>query len=193
MSVKRWDQRPPKVSSWTAPSEWSWSKSLWVDVFISVGIFLHVEFLDHRIHIWASSECPAKKLSRVPDANLYSDEPWMRASSTLCCYCLLAKVVSDFDSMDWTTPGFPALPYFPEFLQIYVHWVGDAIQPSHPLLSPSPALNLSQHQGLFWWVSSSHDVFFYVLSTRYYGTLWFCSFICCLVIYKLVVFLFPLA
>ena len=43
-------------------------------------------------------------------------------------------------------------------LHKHVHWVGDAIQPSHPLLSPSPALNLSQHQGLFQWVSSSHQV-----------------------------------
>ena len=43
--------------------------------------------------------------------------------------------------------------------QTHVHWVGDAIQPSHPLSSPSPpALNLSQHQGLFKWVSSSHQV-----------------------------------
>ena len=46
-----------------------------------------------------------------------------------------------------------------EFTQTHVHWVGDAIQPSHPLLFPSPpALNLSQHQGLFDWVSSSHQV-----------------------------------
>ena len=46
-----------------------------------------------------------------------------------------------------------------EFTQSHVHWVGDAIQPSHPRLSPSPpALNLSQHQGLFKWVSSSHEV-----------------------------------
>ena len=44
-------------------------------------------------------------------------------------------------------------------LKTYVHWVSDAIQPSHPLLSPSPpAFNLSQHQGLFQWVSSSHQV-----------------------------------
>ena len=47
----------------------------------------------------------------------------------------------------------------PEFIQTHVHWVGDAIQPSHPLLSPSPpTFNLSQHQGLFKWVSSSHQV-----------------------------------
>ena len=46
-----------------------------------------------------------------------------------------------------------------EFTQTYVHWVSDAIQPSHPLSSPSPpAFNLSQHQGLFQWVSSSHQV-----------------------------------
>ena len=47
----------------------------------------------------------------------------------------------------------------PEFTQTHVHWVGDAIQPSHPLLIPSPpAFDLSQHQGLFKWVSSSHQV-----------------------------------
>ena len=46
-----------------------------------------------------------------------------------------------------------------ELAQIHIHWVGDAIQPSHPLSSPSPpAFNLSQHQGLFKWVSSSHQV-----------------------------------
>ena len=58
--------------------------------------------------------------------------------------------------MDCSTPGFPVLHYLPEFAQTHVHWVGDAIQPSHPLSSPSPpALSLSQHQGLFQWVSSS--------------------------------------
>ena len=49
--------------------------------------------------------------------------------------------------------------YLPQFAQTHVHWVGDAIQPSHPLSSPSPpAFSLSQHQGLFQWVSSSHQV-----------------------------------
>ena len=56
-------------------------------------------------------------------------------------------------------PGFPVLHYLPEFAEIHVHWVGDAIQPPHPLSPPSPpALNLSQHQGLFQRVSSSHQV-----------------------------------
>ena len=49
--------------------------------------------------------------------------------------------------------------HLPEFAQTHVHWVGDAMQPFHPLSSPSPpAFNLTQHQGLFKWVSSSHQV-----------------------------------
>ena len=55
--------------------------------------------------------------------------------------------------------GFPILYNLPELAEIHVHWVSDAIQPSHPLSSPSPpAFNLSQHQGLFQWVRSSHQV-----------------------------------
>ena len=64
-----------------------------------------------------------------------------------------------FDPMDCSTPGFPVHHQLPELAQTHVHWVGDAIQPSHPLSSPSPpAFNLSQHQGLFQWVSSSYQV-----------------------------------
>ena len=63
------------------------------------------------------------------------------------------------DPIDCSTPGFPALHDLLEFAQTHVHSVGDAVQPSHPLSPPSPpALNLSQHQGLFQWVSSSHQV-----------------------------------
>ena len=63
------------------------------------------------------------------------------------------------DPMDCSTPGFP-VHYQPlEFTQTHVHWVGDAIQPSRPLLSPSPpAFNLAQHQGLFKWIRSLHQV-----------------------------------
>ena len=50
--------------------------------------------------------------------------------------------------MNLSTPGLPVHHQLPEFTQMHVHWVGDAIQPSHPLLSPSPAPNPSQHQGL---------------------------------------------
>ena len=61
--------------------------------------------------------------------------------------------------MDSSTPGLHVHHQLPEFTQTQVHWVSDAIQPSHPLSSPSPpAFNLSQHQSLFEWVSSSHQV-----------------------------------
>ena len=61
--------------------------------------------------------------------------------------------------MSCSTPSVPVQHQHPEPTQTHVHWVGDAIQPSHPLLSLSPpALNLFQHQGLFKWISSSHQV-----------------------------------
>ena len=63
------------------------------------------------------------------------------------------------DAMDYSTPGFPIHHQHPEFAQTHVHQVTDAIQPSYPLSAPSPpAFNLSQHQGLFQGVSSSHQV-----------------------------------
>ena len=61
--------------------------------------------------------------------------------------------------MDYSMPGFQVDHQLPELAQTRVHWVSDAIQPSHLLLSPSPpTFNLSQHQGLFQWVTSSHQV-----------------------------------
>ena len=70
------------------------------------------------------------------------------------------SVMSDsVTPMDYNIPGFPVLYCLLAFAQTHVHWVSDAIQPFHPLLSPSlPALNLPQHQGLFQWVGSSHQV-----------------------------------
>ena len=63
------------------------------------------------------------------------------------------------DPMNHSMPVLPVHHQLPESTQTHVHWVGDAIQLSHPLLSPSPpALNLSQHLGLFQWVSSLHQV-----------------------------------
>ena len=64
-----------------------------------------------------------------------------------------------WDPMDCSMPGLPVHYQLPEFTQIHVHRVSDAIQPPHHLLSPSPpAFNLFQHQSLFKWVSSSHQV-----------------------------------
>ena len=61
--------------------------------------------------------------------------------------------------MDCSTPGFPVLHHLLDLTHIRVQWVGDAIPPSHPLSSPClPTFNLSQHQGLFQWVISVHQV-----------------------------------
>ena len=62
------------------------------------------------------------------------------------------------DPMNRSTPGLPVHHQLPEYTETHVRWVGDAIQPSHPLSSPSPAFNLSQYQGLFKRLSSSHQV-----------------------------------
>ena len=63
------------------------------------------------------------------------------------------------DHKNSSTPGLPVHHQLPEFTQIHVHWVSDAIQPSHPLSSPfPPAPTPSQHQSIFQWVNSSHEV-----------------------------------
>ena len=75
-----------------------------------------------------------------------------------CCCCSVTQFCPTLcDPMDCNTPGFPVLHHLPELAQTHVHWVGDVIQPSRPLL-PTSAFNLSQHQGLFQWVGFSHQV-----------------------------------
>ena len=79
--------------------------------------------------------------------------PLISVSSTAQLYPTL------FDPMDCSTPGLHVHHQFPELIQTHVHWVSDATQPSHPLSSPSlPTFNLSQHQGLFKWVSSGQSI-----------------------------------
>ena len=82
---------------------------------------------------------------------------WTSGSSQFTSVTQSCPTLWDF--MDCSTPGFPVHHQLLEIAQTHVCWVGDAIQPSHPLSSPSPpAFNLSQHQGLFKWVSSWHQV-----------------------------------
>ena len=87
----------------------------------------------------------------------------LRESPNLCPYFTVqfshSVVSNSLWPMDGSMPGFPVHHQLPELVQTCVHQVGDAIQPSHPLSSPSsPTFNLSQHQGLFQWVSSSHQM-----------------------------------
>ena len=83
---------------------------------------------------------------------LFHGSPNLFSSVTQSCPTLC-------DHMNHSTPGLPVHHQIPKFTQTHVHRVGDAIQPSHPLSSPSPpAPNPSQHQGLFQWVNISHEV-----------------------------------
>ena len=81
-------------------------------------------------------------------------------TAIIICFSSVAQsCLTLCNPMDCSTPGFPVHHQLPELTQTHVHQVSDAIQPCYPLLSPSPpTLNLSQHQGLFQWVSSSHYV-----------------------------------
>ena len=89
---------------------------------------------------------------------IYKIIMWAQNVQTISSVQLLSRVRL-CDPMNCSTPGLPVHHQLPEFTQTHVHRVGDAIQPSHPLSSPSPpAPNPFQHQGLFQWVSSSHQV-----------------------------------
>ena len=102
---------------------------------------------------------------KIHYVNRNSSAPYLRKATELwkrkleVC-CSVTKLCPTFcNPMHCSTPSFPDLRYLPEFAQIHVHWVSDAIQSSHPLSSPSPpTLNLSQQQDLFQWVSSLHQV-----------------------------------
>ena len=105
-----------------------------------------------------------KPRSPTLQANSFTTEPCGKHKEYLkVCVYIFFVVVQSLKScltlcnpMDCSTPGFPVVHHLQEFAQTHVRWVGDAIQPSHPLSSPSlPAFNLSQHQGHFQWVGSS--------------------------------------
>ena len=124
----------------------------------------------HRIiktDSYLSYEASRRRVSIFKDFAFFSGErisafPFAHRISILCAvqFSSVAQLCPTLcDPMNHSTPGLPVHHHLPEFTQTHVHRVRDAIQPSHPRLSPSPpALNLSQHQGLFQWVSSSHQV-----------------------------------
>ena len=118
-----------------------------------------IKFIDHRLPgRWIdtnsqlefdSIKCEIRMLTRVP---LFSIHVAFSSVQSLSRVRLC-------DPMNHSTPGLPVHHQLPEFTQTHVHWVSDTIQPSHPLLSPSPpAPNPFQHQSLFQWVNSSHEV-----------------------------------
>ena len=119
-----------------------------------------------REHIKKQRHYFADKGSYSQSYGFSSSHVWMweldhKEGWALKNWCLQTVVLEKTvgSPMDCSIPGFSVLLHLPECAQTHVHWVGDAIQPSHPLSSPSPpAFNLSQLQGLFQWVDSSHQV-----------------------------------
>ena len=97
--------------------------------------------------------------------HIWNLEGWNQQSCQFSSVAQLRPTICD--PKDWTTSGFPLYHQLLELTQIHVHQIIGAIQPSHPLLSPSsPAFNLSQHQGLFKWVSSSNRMPKYVQGSK---------------------------
>ena len=122
------------------------------------SILCHTSFIPSSTSGWITLMCQIQSL--IPWKEYTGLEPKCSAfenelqfsSVTQCCPTLC-------NPMNLSTPGLPVHHQLPEFTQTHVHWVGDAIQPSHPPLSLSPpSPNPSQYQGLFKWVSSSHQV-----------------------------------
>ena len=114
---------------------------------------LYWEFLSSLLYLPESFRHPKSYISNLKGGVFTSPQRSHQFSSvTQSCLTLC-------DPMNHRTPGLPVHHQLPEFTQTYIHWVSDAIQPSHPLSSPSPpAPNPSQHQRLFQWVNSSHEV-----------------------------------
>ena len=121
---------------------------------VAFGLFLKLNFPSSLLLFSKTLFCDGFKKKKLVFPHRCSDmlcfEPLVQFSCSV--------VSNSLRPMDCGTPGFPVHYQLADLAQTHFHQVGDAIQPSHPLLSPyPPAFNLSQHQGLFQWVSSSHQ------------------------------------
>ena len=118
---------------------------------INHWFFLCRSVIHETLSLKSNCICPTMKAS-IMRATCFPGAGPQFSSTIQSCLTLCNPI-------NYSTPGLPVHHQLPESTQTYVHWVGDAIQPSHPLSSPSPpALNLSQHQDLFQQVSSLHQV-----------------------------------
>ena len=165
----KWFGRHPKyfksiileiLSSWTLSTKWRayfspkncWQEANWEN--------------SSNVSIWLLSVMKSKGWYRQQKQKNKGWNVSTKETSDLlfCTYSVQFSSVTQScltlcDPMNRSTPDLPVHHQLPEFIQTHVHQADHAIQPSHPLLSPSPpAPNPSQHQGLFQWVNSSHEV-----------------------------------
>ena len=128
---------------------------------------LRIIFYSNSFKLWyLYSPGSTWKLPAVMTAGNYFRELISIQTKKLFSYWIISQFSSVAqscptlcDPMNRSTPGLPVHHHLTEFTQTHIHWVSDAIQPSHPRSFPSPpAPNPSQHQSLFQWVNSSHEV-----------------------------------
>ena len=129
-----------------------WAHNLWAAY--TPELFPMLPYLSSLKRDWTQDSCIGRQI-----LNYWTTGKSYRSFCSVR-FSLVAQLCPTlFDPMDCSMPGFPVHYQLLEPTQTHVHCVGDAIQPSHPLSSPSPPpFNLSQHQGLFQRVSSSHQV-----------------------------------
>ena len=128
--------------------------------------WIHVESKIHLIHITCWISVYPSLLKRVQNVSIslqLGKVIQLKVCFMIKCSVQFSSVTQSCptlcDPKNHSTPGLPVHHQLPEFTQTHVHRVSDAIQPSHPLSSPSPpAPNSSQHQDLFQWVNSSYEV-----------------------------------
>ena len=123
--------------------DWENLLEKWMDTHFSI---LAWRIPKDRGAWWTTVHRVAKSQTRLSDFRFSSVQLSAQSCPTL------------WNPLDCRMPGVPVHHQLPEFTQTHLHWVSDAIQLSHPLSTPSPAFKLSQYQGLFKWVSSSHQV-----------------------------------
>ena len=117
-----------------------------------------LEFAQVHVH-WLSDAIQPSHHTVKQAKHKRINTAWLHFCEAACCCSGAQSCPALCNPIDCSMPGLPVLHHLQEFAQTHIHWVSDAIQPSHPLLSPSPpAFHLSQHQGLFHWVGSSHQV-----------------------------------
>ena len=124
----------------------------WLGVFKPGWLYYHSLPMSHQEYAESSAELSAA----LPKSVLRN---YVLVISSVQFSSFVQSCLTLCSPMDCSTTGLAVHHQWMEFTQTHVHWVGDAIQPPHLLLSPSPPnFNLSQHQGLFKWLSSSHQV-----------------------------------
>ena len=159
MAMKTWRTKNAETGvtsseAWQkcVPEGWEYDAHCMVVWKTRISGFIHLSYKFTPIILgirWSGDLTGSENIYSIKKESTYIS--WGRGSWNRCCCCSVTKLCLTLcDPMDCSIPGFPVPYYLLEFAQTHFHWVGDAIQPSHPLPSPSPpALNLSQHQGLF--------------------------------------------